>query len=82
MTIWLAVDGTAVTDSATKITMSGSSGSYVAAWNFVINLSSGSYFELYWETTNTNVSILAAAASGHIPAIPSVILTVTSIVGA
>ncbi|UOF77647.1 hypothetical protein [Caudoviricetes sp.] len=82
VTIWLAVDGTAVTDSATKITMSGSSGSYVAAWNFVINLSSGSYFELYWETTNTNVSILAAAASGHIPAIPSVILTVTSIVGA
>lgn len=79
--IWLGVNGTAVPDSATKITLSGSSNAYVAAWNFVISLSAGDYFELYWETTNTNVSILAAAASGNIPAIPSVILTVTSIVG-
>lgn len=79
--VWLSVNGTNVPDSATKITLSGSSNAYVAAWNFVINLTSGDYFELYWETTNTNVSILATTASGHIPAIPSVILTVTSIVG-
>lgn len=79
--IWLSVNGTNVPDSATKITLSGSSNAYVAAWNFVISLTAGDYFELYWETTNTNVSIAAVAASGHIPAIPSVILTVTSIVG-
>lgn len=79
--IWLSVNGTNVADSATKITLSGSSNAYVAAWNFVISLTAGDYFELYWETTNTNVSISAVAASGHIPAIPSVILTVTSIVG-
>lgn len=79
--IWLSVNGTSVPDSATKITLSGASNAYVAAWNFVVSLTAGDYFELYWETTNTNVSILAAAASGNIPAIPSVILTVTSIVG-
>jgi hypothetical protein len=79
--IWLSVNGTNVPDSATKITLSGSSNAYVAAWNFVVSLTAGDYFELYWETTNTNVSILAATASGNIPAIPSVILTVTSIVG-
>lgn len=79
--IWLSVNGTSVPDSATKITLSGSSNAYVAAWNFVISLTAGDYFELYWETTNTNVSILASTASGNIPAIPSVILTVTSIVG-
>lgn len=79
--VWLSVNGTNVSDSATKITLSGSSNAYVAAWNFVVSLTAGDYFELYWETTNTNVSILAAAASGNIPAIPSVILTVTSIVG-
>jgi len=81
VTIWPAINGTAVTASATQITMSGSSGAYVAAWNFLLNLNSGDYIEIYWETTNTNVSIYAAAASGHIPAIPSVILTVTSCVG-
>jgi len=79
--IWLSVNGTNVADSATKITLSGSSNAYVAAWNFVVSLTAGDYFELYWETTNTNVSILATTASGNIPAIPSVILTVTSIVG-
>jgi hypothetical protein len=70
-----------VPDSATKITLAGASNAYVASWNFVVSLTAGDYFELYWQTTNTNVSILAATASGHIPAIPSVILTVTSIVG-
>jgi hypothetical protein len=79
--IWLSVNGTNVADSATKITLSGSSNAYVAAWNFVVSLTAGDYFELYWETTNTNVSILATTASGNIPAIPSVILTVTSILG-
>lgn len=79
--IWLSVNGTSVPDSATKITLSGTSNAYVAAWNFVVSLTAGDYFELYWETTNTNVSILATTASGNIPAIPSVILTVTSIVG-
>lgn len=79
--IWLSVNGVNVPDSATKITLSGSSNAYVAAWNFVVSLTAGDYFELYWETTNTNVSILATTASGNIPAIPSVILTVTSLVG-
>jgi hypothetical protein len=79
--IWIAINGTAVPATATKITMSGSNSAYVAAWNFLLNLTAGDYFELYWQTTNNNVTILAAAASGNIPAIPSVILTVTSCVG-
>jgi hypothetical protein len=79
--IWIAINGTAVPDSATKITLSGSSNAYVAAWNFLLNLTANDYFEIYWETTNTNVQMYAAAAAGHIPGIPSVILTVTSCVG-
>ena len=79
--IWIAINGTAVPDSATKITLSGSSNAYVAAWNFLLNLTANDYFEIYWQTTNTNVQMYAAAASGHIPGIPSVILTVTSCVG-
>jgi len=79
--IWLRVNGTNHPYSATKITMSGSSGAYVAAWNFFVRLSTGDYFELMWSTTNTNVQLHAATASAPVPAIPSVILTVSCNIG-
>jgi hypothetical protein len=79
--IWADVNGTSVPESATKLTMSGSSNAYVAAWNFVIRMSAGDYFRLMWSTTNTNVQITRIAASAPVPAIPSVILTVASNIG-
>ena len=79
--IWADVNGTSVPESATKLTMSGSSNAYVAAWNFVIRISAGDYFRLMWSTTNTNVQIARIAASAPVPAIPSVILTVASNIG-
>ena len=79
--IWADVNGTSVPESATKISLSGSSKAYVAAWNFVIRMSAGDYFRLMWSTSNTNVQIAAVAASAPVPAIPSVILTVASNIG-
>jgi len=79
--IWADVNGTSVPNSATKLTMSGASNSYVAAWNFVIRMSAGDYFRLMWSTSNTNVQIAAVAASAPVPAIPSVILTVAANIG-
>jgi len=79
--IWADVNGTSVAQSATKLTMSGASNSYVAAWNFVIRMSAGDYFRLMWSTSDTNVQIAAVAASAPVPAIPSVILTVAANIG-
>ena len=79
--IWADVNGTSVPESATKLTLSGSSNAYVAAWNFVIRMSAGDYFRLMWSTSNTNVQIAAVAASAPVPAIPSVILTVAANIG-
>jgi hypothetical protein len=79
--IWADVNGTSVPNSATKLTLSGSSNSYVAARNFVIRMSAGDYFRLMWSTSNTNVQIAAVAASAPVPAIPSVILTVAANIG-
>jgi hypothetical protein len=79
--IWADVNGTSVPESATKLTMSGSSNAYVAAWNFVIRMSAGDYFRLMWSTTNTNVQIARIATSAPVPAIPSVILTVAANIG-
>ncbi len=80
--IWPRVNGVNVDDSATEVTLTGGSNdAIVAAWNFVLNLQTGDYFELVYSTSNLNVSIPYVAASSPVPAIPSVILTVTSSVG-
>lgn len=75
--IWYRVNGVDAANSATAVTLAGSSSAAVAAWNFVVDLNAGDYFELVWSTSNTNCEIQAAAASAPVPAIPSVILTVT-----
>lgn len=81
VSIWLRVNGADVPDSATIITTSGASAGTVAAWNFVVNLSAGDYFELIWSADSTAVTIQSLAASSPRPAVPGVILTVTSLVG-
>jgi hypothetical protein len=75
--IWYRVNGASAANSATIVTLPGGSSAVVAAWNFVVELNAGDYFELVWSTNNTGCEIHAAAASAPVPAIPSVILTVT-----
>ena len=75
--IWLRVNGTDVANSATQVSLSGSSAATVAAWNFVLSMAAGDYFELMWSVTDTGCYIKAAAASAPVPGIPSIILTVT-----
>lgn len=80
--IWPRVNGVDLADSATQVTMTGgANAASVAAWNFVLNLQTGDYFELIYSADSTNVTIPYVAASSPVPAIPSVILTVTSSVG-
>ena len=80
--IWPRVNGVDVADSATQVTMSGGANTAaVAAWNFVLNLQAGDYFELMYSVDSTNITIPYVAAASPVPAIPSVILTVTSCVG-
>lgn len=82
MFIWPRINGVNVADSATQVTLTGgANAASVAAWNFVLNLQAGDYFELIYSADSTNVSIPYVAASSPVPAIPSVILTVTSCVG-
>jgi hypothetical protein len=75
--IWPRINGVNLPDSATKIVIDGPNSEIVAAWNFVLVLQENDYFELAWESSDTNVVIPYVAATGNIPAIPSIILTVT-----
>ena len=75
--IWLRKNGTDVPDSTTQIRIQGNNAETVAAWNFLLQMNAGDYFELMWEVDDTTVQILSEIASAVHPAIPSVILTVT-----
>lgn len=75
--IWLAINGTNVANSASQIQVKGNNGYTIAAWNFVQFMKEGDYFELKWAVSDTAVQILSQAAAAPVPAIPSVLLTVT-----
>lgn len=80
--IWLRVNGADVPSSASKVRLQGSTAETIAAWNFVYKFKQDDYFELMWSVSNTGVRILAEAAAGVVPAIPSIILTVTDNISA
>ncbi len=75
--IWLMVNGVNVANSATKVVIDGPNSEIAAAWNFVLPLAENDYFELAWQSSDTNVFLAEEPASGNVPEIPSVILTVT-----
>jgi len=75
--IWPRINGVNLPDSATKIVIDGPNSEIVPAWNFVLVLEANDYFELAWQSSDTNVVIPYVAATGNIPAIPSIIMTVT-----
>ena len=75
--IWPRINGVNVPDSATKIVIDGPNSEIVPAWNFVLVMEAGDYFELAWQSPDTAVFVPYVAPTGNIPAIPSIILTVT-----
>ena len=75
--IWLRKNGTDVPDSATVLRFQGNNTEDVAAWNFLLQMNAGDYFELMWEVDDTGVSLHADPATAVHPAVPSIILTVT-----
>lgn len=75
--IWPRINGVNVPDSATKINIQGSAEAEVAAWNFLLVMKGGDYFELAWESPEDDMIILAEPPASNYPGIPSIILTVT-----
>lgn len=75
--IWLRLNGTDISNSAGKIAIQGTAAQSIASWNYVLTLAINDYIQVMWSTDDTRCQILASAASAPVPAIPSVILTVT-----
>lgn len=75
--IWLRKNGTDVPDSASTVRVQGNNTELVAAWNFLLQMNAGDYFEIMWEVSDVALSLHADPATAVHPAIPSIILTVT-----
>ena len=76
--VWPRVNGVDIAESNTKLQLTGSSSSEsVAAWNFVLPMNAGDYFQLMWAADDTRAIIKAEAANAFSPAIPPAILTAT-----
>lgn len=74
---WFKINGAVLPWTATKIVVDGPNAETAAAWNYLLTMQAGDYFELAWTANAAGAVILAEAATGAIPAIPSVIMTVT-----
>jgi hypothetical protein len=80
--IWLRLNGTDVagTNGIASIPNShgGTPGHTIVAWNYLLNVVGGQYYEIYWSTDSyTNVTMQYYAAGNPPPSAASVILTVT-----
>jgi hypothetical protein len=81
--IWLSQNGVDVPISASQLGFPSNTVYVVAAWNFFFKTTvANEYVQLKWEinsNVNNAVAITSAAASGTIPAIPGVIVTVNKV---
>ena len=78
ITIWLRKNGIDLTDSATKLTLSGNGTKVVAAWNWFVSSAANDYYQIIWVSADTNMRLYAEPINDT-PGIPSVILTVNRV---
>ena len=81
--IWLSQNGVDVPISASQLGFPSNSVYVVAAWNFFFKTTvANEYVQLKWEinsNVNNAISITSAIASGTVPAIPGLIVTVNQV---
>ena len=79
--IWLKKNGVNYNSSAGVLTVSGGAleAKAIASWNYVVDTTSSDYWELAWQASDSNIQLTSFPASGNIPTLPSVILTVTQV---
>lgn len=78
--IWMRKNGTTnIPNSAGKISIKGSKGELIAAWNFIVTMLDGEFIEIMWAVEDTGVSLLHDPPNAFAPGVPSVIVTATSI---
>lgn len=76
--IWLSKNGTAVADTASRISITPNHPYAIPAWNFYIALAVGDYVQLEFEVNTVGIGLEYEAANAT-PGIPSVIVTINQV---
>ena len=77
--VWAAINGTDVPETNTRVTIQGPSSYTVAAWNLMLNMTAGQYFQLMWGSADSHAEIAYISPAAIGPIVPSVILTVNQV---
>jgi hypothetical protein len=83
--IWLRKNETDVTGSTGLVSVPGKhaglNGHIITGWNFVFTAAAGDYYEFFWQTDNTAVSIVTypGGTTPTTPSTASLVLTVTQV---
>jgi len=76
--MWLKKNGTNVADTATKI-IAKNNEEDVMTVEYIVQAAASDYYEIAWQNLNGDGDLLYEAASGNIPAIPSIITSVKQV---
>jgi hypothetical protein len=83
ISIWLRQNGTDISGSTGFVYIAGShggiNGHIITGWNYYVSMAASDYIQIYWSTTNANVTIATYAAStGPVrPSTASVVATLS-----
>jgi hypothetical protein len=78
---WFRLNGTDVPDSASQIRIQGNDAEIFSSLNYFFDLKANDYVEMMFSTTSLSVELLSVVATPPVPAIPSIILTVSNNIG-
>ena len=79
--VWFRLNGTDVPNSASLIRIQGNNAEIFGSLNYFFNLNANDYVEIMFSVDDLSVELLAAGAVAPVPAIPSIILTVSNNIG-
>lgn len=76
--IWPRLNGVDVPNSASQIQIQGNNHEIFSAANFMFDLKARDYLQFMWSVSDVSVQLQYFAAAGVVPAIPSIIVTVSN----
>ncbi len=79
--LWFRLNGVDVADSASRIRIQGNNAEVFSSLNYFFDLKANDYVELMFSVDDLSVELTAFAAAAPVPAIPSIILTVSNNIG-
>jgi len=76
--VWFKKNGTNIAASNSKAVLANNTAQLLTA-NILDTAAANDYYEIVYQTSGGNAQILSEAATGNLPAIPSVITTITQV---